>query len=73
MAWLLLIPLMVGIFTLSSLMAFDEEPRIEEHNKLTDYLLKLGNDQAAAKEGERMALLMQDRLEDEIPKEDSDF
>lgn len=70
MAWLLLIPIMVGIFSVSALIACDDDARIDEHNKLTDYLLKLGDEQAEAIERERMAILLdgggEDADEDEI-------
>ena len=43
--------------TFSSLLAWEEDPRIEQHNKLTDNLLQLGQAQAEEKDREKLALL----------------
>jgi len=56
----------------SAIYCAQDDPRIEAHNKLTDYLLNLGNEQAEAKERERMALLAQDRIADETVDDDED-
>lgn len=36
--------------------SWEEDPRIEEHNKLTDYLLELADEQTGAKEYEKKAI-----------------
>lgn len=41
----------------SPLLAWEEDPRIEQHNKLTDNLLQLGQVQAEEKDREKLALL----------------
>ena len=52
--------LSMGLALLSltiGLHAWEEDPRIEEHNKRTSYLLKLGNAQVEAKDKDTMDLL----------------
>jgi len=37
--------------------AWEDDPRLEEHNKLTDRLIKLGDDQVKCKDKDTMDLL----------------
>lgn len=48
---------LIAIGSTVVLTAWDEDPRIEEHNRRTDYLIKLGNKQLQEKNEETINLL----------------
>lgn len=57
---------MIAIGSTVALTAWEEDPRIEDHNKRTDYLIKLGNKQLKEKNEETINLLTyihQERME----------